>query len=1134
MKHLFLAALMLLPICSFGQIESLVINEVQVANVDSYVDPSFNYGGWIELYNPTNSAIDISRMYLSEDSTNLKQFRMPTSTPTVPANGYKVLWFDHNVADGNYGGDAAHQIRFKLDMDGGVLYLSNSDGVLFKTFNYPKGISRCSYSRKTDGGTEWGYTATPTPGKSNNGNTFASVRLDAPVVDTGSCLFTGTLSFHVTIPESATLYYTTDGTCPTKTNGKTSPNGSFATTTTTTYRFRLFADGKLPSEVVTRSFIKRDKTYTLPVISVVTDPDNLYDDSIGVYTDGVNGISGRGISYKSNRNMDWERPVNFEYITADNKMVANQEATFYISGGWSRHWLPSSFKIKAEKIYEGVNSIDYQFFDSKPFNKHKVLLFRNGGNDTWGRMKDACIQEVIRRSGMYVDGQAWRPVHVFMNGSYLAMLNLREPNNKFFAYSNYGIDTDNVDALEMGAESSQFVLKAGDRTAYSKMYSYATSGTSQNYEALCGLLDIDEYINYMAVECYLGSSDWLMNNNNLKIFRSRDDDGKFHHVLFDLDAAFDYTNMLTQFKNSPSKNNSTYMFSKLATVSSFKRRFIDAYCIVNGSVFEPNRVKAICTEMGNATNDAISLDGHSSWSSCNGVASSASDTSKRNARMSSLKSYFGITTTDLQISTNISEAQLKINDEIVPTSAFKGPIMMPVTLKATAPAGYNFVGWYTSSSGTSTLFSKGTTWKYYDQGSLDGKDWTTSPTGFSSGSAPLGYSKDGLKTTISYGSNSNDKYPTYYFTRAFNLSAEPSNTDVFTLDYTVDDGFIVYVNGTEAARYNMPSGTVSYSTYATTYCSGNPDEGSTTLDASLFKKGENIIAVEVHNNSGTSSDIYWDAALTRTYDNIGSEGLVSPEREYTLSTTTATQLKAVFEPVPDEYLIPAGSTPVVVNEVSAGNSIYVNEYFKKNDWIELYNTTSEDIDLAGMYISDNPDDLQKYQISAAETDGSTIIPAHGYKIIWADKLSPISQLHASFKLANADEESAIISAGDLSWSNRLTYSAHAGNETVGRYPDGGKCVYHMTLPTIGARNILTSYAQWLSGEDKNFDVEEYLAGIDSPEVSSETSNEAGQTSAGDTYYSIDGMQLDGPRRGINIIRHQNTDGTVSTRRILVK
>lgn len=188
--------------------------------------------------------------------------------------------------------------------------------------------------------------------------------MDAPIINKDSQLFTSSFIARVTIPDGATLKYTTDGTTPSATNGQVSTTGRFTVNTTTTYRFRLFQDGMLPSEVITRSYIYKDKEFKLPVISVVTDPVNLYDDSLGVYVKGVNGRPGNGQSTPCNWNMEWDRPVNFEYITPDGKMAFNQEVDFAMCGGWSRAWLPHSFKLKAAKVYEGRNSLNYQFLQA--------------------------------------------------------------------------------------------------------------------------------------------------------------------------------------------------------------------------------------------------------------------------------------------------------------------------------------------------------------------------------------------------------------------------------------------------------------------------------------------------------------------------------------------------------------------------------------------------------------------------------------------------------------------------------------------------------------------------------------------------------------------------------------------------
>ena len=135
-------------------------------------------------------------------------------------------------------------------------------------------------------------------------------------------------------------------------------------------------------------------------------------------------------------------------------------------------------------------------------------------------------------------------------------------------------------------------------------------------------------------------------------------------------------------------------------------------------------------------------------------------------------------------------------------------------------------------------------------------------------------------------------------------------------------------------------------------CQRQPDEGSLTLDASLFRRGTNLIAVEVHNNSSNSSDIYWDASLILTSSNNNGQ-IVCTEETYTLPDNGTVNLVACYEALSNDECTEAGIVPVRINEISADNSIYINDYFQENDWIELYNTTDEAIDVAGMYVSDN-------------------------------------------------------------------------------------------------------------------------------------------------------------------------------------
>jgi hypothetical protein len=501
----------------------------------------------------------------------------------------------------------------------------------------------------------------------------------------------------------------------------------------------------------------------------------------------------------------------------------------------------------------------------------------------------------------------------------------------------------------------------------------------------------------------------------------------------------------------------------------FVKKFIDTYCLVAGSVFTPKRCSEIIRAMAENTYSTLQQEGQNPYNTGTSLINSLND--RQQTMINALKNYGRFNLSDIEeqkveLNSNIDEARIRVNNMVVPTNKFAGSLFSPITLKANAPANYKFVGWR-SNNGEAiemTLFSKGDSWNYYDQGSLDGENWTAAnydATSWGEGNAPLGYYTSdsnngrGYNTFLDFGSDANNKRPTYYFRKEFTISNTPTENDVVSLDYTVDDGMIIYINGVEASRYLMDSVDITYDSFSSTYANNNPDSGKITLPISLFKKGRNVIAVEVHNNNGNSSDIYFDASLSLlTYN--GENSYISLDEEFRMPTTGNLSLTACYEPLTEEELAETYTTPVKVNEVCASNSIYVNEYFEKNDWIELYNTTGKDFDIAGMYISDNINKPLKYQIP---TDGivNTIIKPHGHMVIWADKLEPLSQLHTSFKLG-AEGGEVVLTSADQTWCDTLVYAAHNGDFSVGLYPDGGTNAYIMSKTTIGATNEINSYS----------------------------------------------------------------------------
>lgn len=1064
--------------------DGLVINEIQVANVDMFIDPSYNYGGWIELYNPTATGIRLSSLYISDDPLLLKKWRLASDMGTIASGGFKVIWFDHYEASNKeYSPKAYQQVDFKLNYDGGEIIISDGTNIIVRQ-SYPAAVSRTSYARKTDGGSVWSLTSIPTPGASNNSSPFALNSLPEPQVDREGALFTEPFEVNVEIPEGTTLKYTTDGTAPAEGNGEVSLDGRFEIDHSSVYRFRLFREGYLPSPVVTRSYLQRTSEYYLPVISVVTNPDNLFDNTIGAYVDGTNGVDGRNKS-SSNKNRGWERPVNFEYMVPDESgehiTVLNQEVDFQVCGGWSRHFdsKSSSFKLKANKSHAGLNSMDYSFFGEKPFFKTKALQIRNGGNDNLGengRIRDAALHEIIRRSGFYVDCQSWQPAHIFINGVYHRSFNIREPNNKHYAYSTYGIDTEEVDAFE----SDKFM--AGDDVAFTEWMNLASQLASKPddeslYQQICDLVDVDEYFNYMAAEHFMASDDWLTNYNNIKGFRDRNN-GKFHLMLMDVDQAFRISNMFTELnKSNYDGRRLVRLFYNMLKCDKFKKRFIDAFSIVVGSVFEPNRSEAIVREMADLMAGGLSLDGMSPWSSANFIINNVRN--RRQSSLDNMMSFLGIPDNDaytVKLSSNISGAALQLNGQEIPTGKFDGRMFAPITLTAQAPMGCKFVVWQVDGArnilNTETVFDYGSSWRYYDEGSLDGVDWKASSytmPAWKSGLAGFGYGKVGKNgsadytTTISYGSSSSNKRPTYYFRKTFTLDELPDSHDAYVLDCYVDDGYVIYLNGKEISRYNLPSGDITYYQYTTTYAGATALHNSITIDGALLQKGTNVIAVEVHNTSATSSDIYWDAMLrkeTTSNEEFSCTTETLPLSEMLAGNASYT-ITAMYEPLEDKGGMAVVNAPVRVNEVSAANEINVSDYFKKDDWIELYNTTDEPVDVAGMYLTDDEAQPQKFQIPSNDQQ-PTVIEPKGHLIVWASKRANIGeQIHANFKLSNADGQMVMLTSGDGSWSDKLAYVQHGGKESVGLYPSGGSQVFMLSRPSIAKDNAMTFYSRYL-------------------------------------------------------------------------
>jgi hypothetical protein len=163
-----------------------------------------------------------------------------------------------------------------------------------------------------------------------------------------------------------------------------------------------------------------------------------------------------------------------------------------------------------------------------------------------------------------------------------------------------------------------------------------------------------------------------------------------------------------------------------------------------------------------------------------------------------------------------------------------------------------------------TVVPAGSTWKYLDNGSNQGTAWSApsfNDSGWASGPAELGYGDGGEATLLSYGPSTTSRYITTYLRRSFSVD-DPAEYAALKLRLMRDDGAVVYLNGIEIHRSNMPSGTVTSSTLASTAV-GGADESTffqVTLPNTLLA-GVNVLAVELHQSAASSSDLSFDLEM---------------------------------------------------------------------------------------------------------------------------------------------------------------------------------------------------------------------------------------------------------------------------------
>jgi hypothetical protein len=333
------------------------------------------------------------------------------------------------------------------------------------------------------------------------------------------------------------------------------------------------------------------------------------------------------------------------------------------------------------------------------------------------------------------------------------------------------------------------------------------------------------------------------------------------------------------------------------------------------------------------------------------------------------------------------------------------------------------------------------TWKYDNSGVDQGTTWTQ--VGYPDSTWPNGSGLFGFETTpaeypypfvttIPAPSQTGGHLTVYYRTH-FTWNGGLTNFTLLSTNY-IDDGAVFYLNNVKVGSVRMPA-SVSYTTAATIQGSeGVPD--ILVFPTNSLVIGDNVMAVEVHQNVSTSSD-----------DVFGM--LLSAVQQTTNIITTS-----------------IGGVPVVLNEVLASNHSLTNFGGHTADWVELFNPTTNALNLADLSLSDDPNAPRKFVFGPG-----TVLPVGGFLVVYCDNNLPIATNNTGFSL-NASGGAVYLfnsPANGASLIDAITFGLQTADFSIGRVPNGSG-TWALNVPTPGTLNTAAGL-----GVVNNLSVNEWMA-----------------------------------------------------------
>ncbi|MCX7819009.1 MAG: lamin tail domain-containing protein [Kiritimatiellae bacterium] len=345
----------------------------------------------------------------------------------------------------------------------------------------------------------------------------------------------------------------------------------------------------------------------------------------------------------------------------------------------------------------------------------------------------------------------------------------------------------------------------------------------------------------------------------------------------------------------------------------------------------------------------------------------------------------------------------------------------------------------TTATPAQTLVAMTNLWRYNTGGTNLGAGWivpTYNDTGWSTGRALL-YNDIApmpapTNTWLPLTNAAGDRIVTYYFRTPFVYTGNPADITL-RMTTALDDGAIVYLNGTEALRIGMPDGPAAWTTLAARAVGHAVIEGPFDLPAELLVPGTNFVAVEVHQNATNSSDVAFGLALVAEPRSVAAA---------TPGTTNAVLCSLTDVP------------PLWINELVVSNLTgHTDNAGQRDPWLELYNAHSNAIPLDGWALTDDPAVPLKWPFPAGSS-----VPGRGFLVVWLDgqpTQSVAGVPHTSFRIGGSTGVVALVWAGSnrVAVADHIRWSGVPADRAFGSWPDGDPIARKLLrTPTPAAPN----------------------------------------------------------------------------------